>query len=120
METEENISLGGKIWRLNQIDEGACMRVSESFNLPEYLAKILLARGVEFDETENFLNPKLQNLMPDPYCLKDMQKAVERVATAIENKEKIAIIGDYDVDGATSTSILKKFFSACSIVPLIV
>ena len=118
METD-NISLGGKIWRLNQIDEGACVRVSESFNLPEYLAKILLARGVEFDEVENFLNPKLQNLMPDPYCLKDMKKAVERVATAIENKEKIAIIGDYDVDGATSTSILKKFFSACAIDPLI-
>ncbi len=116
---EENISLSGKIWRLNQVDEGACLRLAESFNLPEYLAKILLARGVEFDEVENFLNPKLQNLMPEPYCLKDMQKAVERVATAIEKKEKIAIIGDYDVDGATSTSILKKFFSTCGIEPII-
>lgn len=116
---EDNMSLGGKIWRLNQVDEGACVRLAETYHLPEYLARILIARGIEFAEVENFLNPKLQNLMPEPYCLKDMQKAVERVATAIENKEKIAIIGDYDVDGATSTSILKKFFSACSIVPLI-
>ena len=110
MDIKEDISLGEKIWRLNQVDEGECSRMAETYHLPLYLAQILLAREVKFEEVENFLNPKLQNLMPDPYCLKDMQKAVERVATALINKEKIAIIGDYDVDGATSTSILKKFF----------
>ena len=119
MDIKEDISLGEKVWRLNQVDEGECSRMAETYHLPEYLAQILIARGVKFEEVENFLNPKLQNLMPDPYCLKDMQKAVERVATALRNKEKIAIIGDYDVDGATSTSILKKFFRFFGVEPVI-
>ena len=119
MKNEENISLGEKIWRLNEVDEGACSLISETYHLPLYLAQILYSRGVGFEEVENFLNPKLQNLMPEPYVLKDMQKAVERVVKAIISGEKIAIIGDYDVDGATSTSILKKFFSACGIETII-
>ena len=119
MDIKEDISLGEKVWRLNQVDEGECSRMAETYHLPLYLAQILIARGVKFEEVENFLNPKLQNLMPDPYCLKDMQKAVERVATALKNKEKIAIIGDYDVDGATSTSILKKFFRFFGVEPVI-
>ena len=119
MDIREDISLGEKVWRLNQVDEGECLRMAETYHLPLYLAQILIARGVKFEEVENFLNPKLQNLMPDPYCLKDMQKAVERVATALKNKEKIAIIGDYDVDGATSTSILKKFFRFFGVEPVI-
>lgn len=119
MNENDNISLGGKIWRLNQVDESACYRLAEAQNLPVYLAQILLSRGIEFDEAQNFLNPKLQNLMPDPYVLKDMQKAVERVADALENGEKIGIIGDYDVDGATSVSILKKFFNYLDLNPII-
>lgn len=119
MDIKKDISLGEKVWLLNQVDEGACSRMAETYHLPLYLAQILLAREVKFEEVENFLNPKLQNLMPDPYCLKDMQKAVERVATALRNKEKIAIIGDYDVDGATSTSILKKFFRFFGAEPVI-
>ena len=119
MSEVEKISLGGKIWRLNQVDEGASLRLSETYDLPISLANILIARDVKFDETESFLHPKIKNLMPDPYVLKDMQKAVERVSAAIRNGEKIAVIGDYDVDGATSTSILKKFFSHFGIEPLI-
>jgi len=119
MSEVERISLGGKIWRLNRADESACLRLAESYGLPICLANILVARDVNFDEVDSFLNPKIKNLMPDPYVLKDMQKAVERVATAIQNGEKIAIIGDYDVDGATSTSILKKFFHHFGIEPLV-
>ena len=61
----------------------------------------------------------LQTLMPDPYCLKDMKKAAERLAEAIIKKEKIAIIGDYDVDGATSTSVLRLFLENNGITPLV-
>ena len=57
--------------------------------------------------------------MPDPYLLKDMQKAAERLAEAIEKQQKIAIIGDYDVDGATSTSVMYRFFRDLGIIPQI-
>ena len=57
--------------------------------------------------------------MPDPYCLKDMKIAAQRLAKAISTSEKIGIIGDYDVDGATSTSVLRKFLEANGIIPSI-
>ncbi len=113
----QKISLGGNIWKLAAADDGLVERISLSYNLPAVLARLLCVRKISFDEVNDFINPKLQNLMPDPYVLKDMQKAVERVALAVENNEKIAIIGDYDVDGATSTSELVRFFRAVGINP---
>ena len=106
----QDISLGGNIWQQSKVDEGAVERMALAYNLPQHLARLLCVRGVAFNEVNNFINPKVQNLMPDPYVLKDMQKAVERVAAAVMNGKKIGIIGDYDVDGATSTSELTKFF----------
>ena len=76
MSEKEQLSLSGKIWRLNRVDEGACSRLAEVYGLPLCLANILIARDVSFDEVESFLNPKIKNLMPDPYVLKDMQQAV--------------------------------------------
>lgn len=116
---EQKISLGGNIWQAEAFDESSEERLASAYNLPLYLAHILHARGVKFDEAENFLNPKLLALMPDPYVLKDMQKAAERVADAVADKEKIAVIGDYDVDGATSTSELVRFFRFFGISPLV-
>lgn len=113
----QKISLGGNIWKLAAADDSLVERISLSYNLPAVLARLLCVRKISFDEVNDFINPKLQNLMPDPYVLKDMQKAVERVALAVENNEKIAIIGDYDVDGATSTSELVRFFRAVGINP---
>lgn len=115
----QNISLGGNLWCVPEVDEGLCSRISELCRLPPFLAKILCLRGISVDEAEDFVRPKLQNLMPDPYVLKDMQKAAERIALAITNKEKVAIIGDYDVDGATSTSELTRFFRHNGIEPFI-
>lgn len=115
----QQVSLGGNVWKMSKVDEGLSDRMALSYNLPVYLAHLLCVRNVAFNEVNNFINPKLQNLMPDPYVLKDVQKAAERVAIAVMNKEKIAIIGDYDVDGATSTSELTKFFRSVGIEPLI-
>lgn len=115
----QDISLGGNIWQQSKVDEGAVERMALAYNLPQHLARLLCVRGVAFNEVNNFINPKVQNLMPDPYVLKDMQKAVERVAAAVMNGEKIGIIGDYDVDGATSTSELTKFFRQVGINPQI-
>lgn len=109
MEENQSLSVSGCRWNFAQVDDGQCSRIADRYNIPLYLARILCLRGVKFDAVEDFMFPKLQNLMPDPYVLKDVQKAAERIADAIQAKQKIAIIGDYDVDGATSTSILVRF-----------
>lgn len=119
MQEKQNLSVNGNIWNFPLVDEAECSRMAEKHGIPLYLARILCLRGVNIDAVENFIHPKLQALMPDPYVLKDMEKASKRIAEAIEQKQKIAIIGDYDVDGATSTSELTRFFRYTGIEPLI-
>ena len=116
---ENEKSLGGNLWKILPVDERRAEFVSQKYNLPYIIAKIITSRGIAPDDVENFIHPKLQTLMPDPYCLKDMKKAAERPAEAIIKKEKIAIIGDYDVDGATSTSVLRLFLENNGINPLV-
>ncbi|MBR1398729.1 MAG: single-stranded-DNA-specific exonuclease RecJ [Alphaproteobacteria bacterium] len=115
----ENKSVGENLWNLMSADEAEVSRIADGFGLPEYLSQIICNRKIRYDEVENFINPKLRNLMPEPFVLKDMEKAVNRVAKAIIKKQKIAIIGDYDVDGATSTSILKRYFGALGVIPAV-
>lgn len=119
MADDKTISLGGNIWRMTPVDEAWCERTAQTYELPLCLAQLLYERQVAFDDVADFMQPKLQKLMPDPYVLKDMQKAAERVAEAVLNGEKIAVIGDYDVDGATSTAELTRFFRAAGIDPII-
>lgn len=116
-EVNNNISLGGNLWNIASADERLVELLSQKFNLPYIISKIMTLRGVGIEEVETFLSPKISNLMPDPYVLKDMQKAAERIADAIVNKQRIAVIGDYDVDGATSTSVLKLFLRSIGIEP---
>lgn len=96
----------------------ACPRTTnylqQKHQIPEIIARLLAQRQVHPDHAESFLNPKLKDLMPDPFHLKDMDLAVTRVIKAIQAKEPIVIFGDYDVDGATSTALLKRFFDALS------
>ncbi|MDR2770296.1 MAG: hypothetical protein LBB08_02495, partial [Rickettsiales bacterium] len=93
-------SVSGKIWTGEEWAPGA-----------DIVDGILELRGLRSDEEKRlFLNPSMRGQMPDPYKLKDMGRAVEITAGAIRAKEKIAIFGDYDVDGITSTAILVKFF----------
>lgn len=116
---EEKKSLGGNLWKILPVDERRAEFVSQKYNLPYIVSKIIAGRGINIEDVPAFLEPKLQTLMPDPLCLKDMGKAAERLAEAIINREKIAIIGDYDVDGATSTSVMRLFLEANGIRPLI-
>ncbi|MFW6237773.1 MAG: single-stranded-DNA-specific exonuclease RecJ [Halanaerobiales bacterium] len=81
-----------------------------SSDLNQLLLEILHKRGLQNqDKIEQYLNPRLDNLH-DPYLLKDMDKAVKRIARAVEKGENIIIFGDYDVDGITSTALLYHFF----------
>lgn len=91
--------------------------LSESINVNPYLATLLVQRGISnFEEAKYFFRPSLSHLH-DPFLMKDMDKAVERLHTAIIRQEKILIYGDYDVDGTTSVALvysyLKNFYPHC-------
>ncbi len=110
-------SLGGNLWKLAPANERSVETICQRFNLPYLVAKILTIRGVAIEDIGNFVEPRLQTLLPNPSCLKDMEKAAVRIAEAITKKQKIAIIGDYDVDGATSSSVLRLYLEAVGIEP---
>ena len=85
--------------------------IGQHHGLPEMMGRILAARGIGLDAVPGFLDPTLKSLMPDPSALRDMDKAASRLADAIEAKQRIAIFGDYDVDGACSSALLHRFLS---------
>ena len=70
------------------------------------------ARGIEADEVNAYLDPKLSIYLPDPAHLLDMDKMVARLLEAVRNKQKVAVFGDYDVDGATSSALFTRYFRA--------
>ena len=98
-----------KKWEFYDINEEKVDEISKKFNVSKILAKILLNRGIENEkQIDIFLNPT-RNDFYDPFLLPDMEKAVNRIVEAIETQEKVIIYGDYDVDGITSITVLKKF-----------
>lgn len=103
-------SVSGRRWELRPGDDRAAMTISQRTGLPELLGRIMVSRGVGPDSAEAYLNPSLRDHLPDPAHLVDMDKAVERIVSAITTSERIAVFGDYDVDGATSSAILKRYF----------
>ena len=112
-------SVTGKRWRARDADERLVMTLCQKLELPELVARVVAARGIELDDAEIFLNPTLKVLLPDPAHLIDMAPAVERIIAAINGGETIAVLGDYDVDGATSAALLVRFFSALGrVVPV--
>ena len=86
-------------WILSPVsDDDAVDNLARTINVPKIVAKILVARGIDtFDEARQFFRPSLEDLH-DPYLMDQMTEAVERSLRAVENGEKIAIYGDYDVD----------------------
>lgn len=113
------LSLTGCEWVFKAADDRLTTTLMQQHDLPEVLARILAARGAKIEDVEDFLNPSLKHLQPDPYHLKDMDVAAARVAKAITNKETIAIFGDYDVDGATSSALLMQYFRALGSNPIV-
>lgn len=103
-------SVLGKKWIFAEIDTRVSDGISQTYGLPDIVSRLLVARGVGFDDVEAFLNPAIKTQLPEPNILKDMDKAAARIADAIVKGEKVAVFGDYDVDGATSTALLKRFF----------
>ncbi len=98
-----------KKWQIFQANKEEVEKLQKNFNINKLLATILVNRGItEKNQIEKFLNPKRSDFY-NPYGMPDMEKAVDRIIKAIENKEKIIIYGDYDVDGITSITVLKSF-----------
>ena len=77
-ESKDEKSLGGNLWKILPVDEKRAEYISQRYNLPYIISKIIAVRGIATEDIEKFLFPKLQNLMPDPHCLKDMKKAASR------------------------------------------
>ena len=97
-------SASGRAWR-DRLDERGSARaltITQRLGVPELLARVLAGRGVEPDAAEAFLDPTVKRLLPDPHTLTDMPAASARIAQAVERGERVAIFGDYDVDGATA------------------
>lgn len=82
--------------------------LQQKYGLNSLISEILANRGITPENAEIFLNPNRHDFH-NPFQMPDMEKAVQRIVQAIENKEKTIIFGDYDVDGITSSTVLKSF-----------
>lgn len=101
-------------WVLQQADEEKVQSLHTALKVSPFICRMLVQRGIEtFEEARHFFRPDIDALH-DPFLMKDMDKAVNRIVTAIERNEKILVYGDYDVDGTTSVatvySFLKEFY----------
>src|SRR5258707_4182688 len=114
-------SATGKIWRdrLDARGQARALAIVQRYQLPEMLARVIAGRGVEIDAVEDFLDPTIRKLMPDPFTVTAMEAAAGRIADAAVRGEKVAIFGDYDVDGATSAALLAWHLRHCGLDPLI-
>ncbi len=107
MEIERSVL--GRSWRLRTCDEASALAISQRHGVPEVVGRVLAGRGVRPAEAAAFLNPRLKDWLPDPSHLHDLDRAAERLAAAVLAGEHVGVIGDYDVDGATSTALLTRY-----------
>ena len=86
--------------------------LAQALNVEDFVATLLIQRGIEtFEDAKNFFRPSLEHLH-DPFLMKDMDKAVSRIESAIENHENILVFGDYDVDGTTAVSLVSSYLKS--------
>lgn len=100
-------------WVHAPCDQAIADRIAREHSLPEIVARLLASRGVAPEHVESFLKPTLARDFPDPLKMAGMDAAAAEIAQAVMKGRKIGVFGDFDVDGATSTSILVRFFHHC-------
>ena len=105
-------SLTGKFWLQRPLDERLALTLSQRLGVSEIIGRVLASRDIGLDDAKGFMEPTLRDHLPNPSLLKDMDVAAKRLAGAIMQDELIGIFGDYDVDGATSSSLLARMFKA--------
>ncbi|WP_404404317.1 single-stranded-DNA-specific exonuclease RecJ [Pelagibacterium halotolerans] len=114
-------SVTGRAW-IDRLDPAAvrmAAAIGQQTELSEILARIVASRGITVESAQSFIAPTLRDLMPDPATLADMEKLAERLADAIDAGEKIALFGDYDVDGASSVALMLRYLRAFGLSPLV-
>jgi single-stranded-DNA-specific exonuclease len=97
--------------RLGPAGQLSASAISQRHGLPDMLGRVLAARNIPVDDVPGYLDPTIKSLLPDPSTLQDMGKAASRLADAIVSQTRVAVFGDYDVDGATSSALLARFLS---------
>lgn len=114
-------SVTGKAWvdRLDEAGLRAATAISQQSGISEILARVLAARGVALEAADTHLNPTLRDAMPDPSTLAGMDAAVDRLVSAIRKAEKVALFGDYDVDGACACALMGRYLGAIGVDPAI-
>ena len=105
-------SFSGRRWILRDGGDDAARKLLHEGSISPVLARILAARGIEPGALADLLNPTMKRLLPEPLTLKDMARAVTRTRVAIETGERVAVFGDYDVDGSSSAALLHDFLGA--------
>jgi single-stranded-DNA-specific exonuclease len=111
----------GRVWneRCDPSRAAVATAIAQTHGLPDTLARVLAGRGVTLSEVPGFLAPRLRDLLPDPDRLTDMRAAAERLADAVQRRERVAIFGDYDVDGACSAALLAGYLAGFGLEPVI-
>lgn len=106
-------SVTGYRWvdRLGLREANIALAIAQNHGMHDLVARVLAGRGVLLDDAPMFVEPTIKSLMPDPAALTDMERAAGRIADAIANRERVAIFGDYDVDGACSSALLSRFLT---------
>ncbi|MEC7028700.1 MAG: DHH family phosphoesterase, partial [Pseudomonadota bacterium] len=102
-------------WVVASADEQESVRLAQKYDLPDMIARLLNIRGVTDEQVEAFLSPTLAKNFPDPFSMAGMTEMAEYVADAIINGKKLAVFGDFEVDGATSTAIFVRFLRYCGV-----
>lgn len=101
-------SATGRRWIWRQADARTGLGIAQRLGLPELVGRLLAARGVGIEQAQDFLDPTLRALLPDPSVLRDMDTAAARLADAVQRAESVAVFGDYDVDGACSGALMVR------------
>jgi single-stranded-DNA-specific exonuclease len=102
----------GRRWVERAADPSLALAIAQRLNTSEIVGRLLAARAVALDGAQAYVNPTLKHDLPNPSVVTDMDRAAARLADAVMRGERIAIFGDYDVDGATSSALLARFFRA--------
>ena len=111
----------GRPWRprLDAAGELSALAIAQVGGQDELIARVLAGRAVAPEAVERYLDPTLRDLMPDPFVLRDMETATERLARAVRRGERVAIFGDYDVDGACSAALISEYLAACGVETIV-
>ena len=101
-------SISGRRWTWREPEPRIAQAITQRLAAPELLGRLLALRGQDAEHVQDFLEPTLRALMPDPSCLTDMDRAAARLADAVQRGETVAVFGDYDVDGACSGALMAR------------